>query len=104
MHGLAYDSGTGVSILGSRSTEVRAFHDMGVHGIVLDSCLPMVLLGLFLGFQFLRNEWIHRKPGAYWSQSHAWHAITWITTHPRTSIRFLPGEYTSTSNITKYQS
>ena len=47
MHGLADDSGPGLLVLGTCTAEVCTFHDMGVYGIFLDNCLPMVSLGLF---------------------------------------------------------
>ena len=51
MHGATHDSGPRISLLWSCTTKVRPLNDLGMYGFFLSHCLPVVLLGIFSGFQ-----------------------------------------------------
>jgi hypothetical protein len=91
MYGVAHGSGPGISILGPRTTQVRALNDLGVYGIFLGDDLPMVFLGLFFGVQLLGDKWLHWELGTFWINAHARNAVTWITANSRTALLLLPG-------------
>jgi hypothetical protein len=81
MHGPTDDSGTGLPILGTCTTEVCTFYDMGVYGIFLDYRVPMVFLGLFAGVQLFSYEWIYWGFGTFWVDEYTGDAFTRITTY-----------------------
>lgn len=81
MYGPAHDSRTRLPLLGARAPKVCTLHDLGVYGILLNHRLPMVLLGLFAGFQLNCDKWIYWKLGPFRSHGHTWDAFTRIAAH-----------------------
>jgi len=78
MHGVDHGAGTGLPILGSRATQVGSVHDLGVYGFLLCHCLPMVFLGLFIGFQLDGYKWVYRGFGTLRFDERAGYAISRI--------------------------
>ncbi len=59
MPGPGDDSRTRLSLLWPRKTEVCTLYDLGLYGIFLDNHISMVFLGLFVGVQLVRDEWVY---------------------------------------------
>ncbi len=66
MHGASHDPSPGIPILRTGPPEVRSVHDLGVYGLLLSHCLPMVPLGLFAGVQQQQHERLHWRLEALW--------------------------------------
>lgn len=81
MYGPTHDSGTRLPVLWTSPPKVCTLHDLGVYGIFLSHRFPMVLLGVFAGFQPFCNKWIYWRPGTFWSDGHTWNAFTWISSY-----------------------
>ena len=81
VYGPGYDSRTGLPLLGPRAAKVCTLHDLGVHGILLDHRLPMVLLGLLAGFQLNCYKWVYWELGPFRPHGHPGDAFARIATH-----------------------
>ena len=82
MHGPAHDSGAGFPIFGFGKEEVRTVHDLGVYGIFLDNCFPMVFLGVLAGVQLHCYERIYWKFESFRIDEHPGRSFAWIAAHP----------------------
>ena len=98
MHGLADDSGTGLSILWTRATKVCPFNDLGVYGFLLDNRVPVVFLGIFASIQLICYKRIYWRLETFWSDEYTGCPFTRITTYSRASVLFLPSEFERTYN------
>ena len=65
-HGVNNGTGSWLPLLRARTQKVSTFTDMGVYGGRDSHHFPMVLLGLFAGFQPVRNQWLHWRPSKVW--------------------------------------
>lgn len=81
VHGPVDDSGAGLPILGTCTTEVCTFHDLGVYGFFLDNCVSVVFLGLFAGLQLLCYQRIYWGLETLRPDEYAGGPFAWITTH-----------------------
>ena len=59
-HGGGHDTRSWLPLLWSCAKKVGVEHDLGLYGLVLHHYVPMVLLGLFVGFLSPRHKWVHR--------------------------------------------
>jgi len=106
MHGPADDSGAGLFVLWTRTTKVCPVDDLGVHGFILDNCVPVVFLGVFVSVQLDCHQRIYWRPETFWSAEYFGSSFTWVTTYSRASVLFLPGGFEKTCNywwkLTRY--
>ena len=81
-HGGGHDTRSRFSVLRPRTEEIRAQHDLGLYGQFLDHHVPVVLLGLFVGFFGSGKKWIHWRSQPFWPHQHAWGAKSGVSFNP----------------------
>lgn len=91
MYGPSHAPRSGLPLLWSRASKVRTFHDLGLYGCLLHNRLPVVLLGIFFGFQFDGYEWIHWELEAFRIDEYIGYAKSGKPFDSGIAVQFLSG-------------
>ena len=90
-HGVADGAWTRIPLLRAGKTQIRPVDDVGVHGSGVCHYVPMVFLGLLVGFLSDWTKRIHRRSEAFWPDEHAGESQPWLAAHSQSAVRFLSG-------------
>jgi hypothetical protein len=91
MYGPAHDPRSRIPLLGTGAQEVGAVHDLGLHGLLLYYCLPVVFLGLLAGLQLDGDERIYWEFRRLRPEGRAGKAFPGLPAHLRAALLILPG-------------